>query len=148
MNDKILNQFLEDVETVSKELDKLESFSYDIGKAYAGTCFTGQDELAIEMENLALAMTHETATSLSFMKQNLLDLHKLVCFRKKYHQFSESELEEILNDNISIKMKLKLSSRFGGGEIMLQVLNYVREDWRRYFGNIKYNDLKMRLIRN
>lgn len=146
MDDKVLNKFLEEVDVLIKELDSLESLSYDIGQSYAGSLFEGQETLAVQMENLAIAMTHETASQMNFMRENLTQLNKLIKFRLKYRQFSESELNEILNDNVSMKMKLKLSSRLGSGEIMLQVLNYVREDWHRYFGNIKYNDLKIRLI--
>lgn len=81
MDDKVLNKFLEEVDVLIKELDSLESLSYDIGQSYAGSLFEGQETLAVQMENLAIAMTHETASQMNFMRENLTQLNKLIKFR-------------------------------------------------------------------
>lgn len=146
MNGNSLLQFTNKIQAIIEQLDELETLSLNIGLEFRGSTFEGQDGLAVTMENLAIAMTHESASQIALMRQNLLMLKQLFQFRRKYHQFSDAELVQILDHEISIKLKLTLADRLSGTEIMLQILNYLQADWNKLFSGLSYKLLKKRLL--
>lgn len=61
MREALLSDFSEQIFEIEQELENLADMSYDIGEAYNDSAFPEQEKLSAEMENLAIAMTHEVA---------------------------------------------------------------------------------------
>lgn len=91
-----------------KALDALESEFQDVPTLFEGSDFPEQTACAVKMENLFIAATHETATSLSFLRQEMDDLANFIAFRKQHCLFSSSALLEIIDDELSTRDRQRL----------------------------------------
>jgi len=143
---KILNDFLEKIIRIEKELDELDSFAYDISPLYNGDTFPEQTKLfADKLENLLIAVTHETASEIGFLRNNIENLVKFIEFREKYQEFSDNELTEILETNLSPEQKRNLSKRFETVKNMIMRIDELKQNWNETFKNKDYSKIKKQL---
>jgi hypothetical protein len=143
--EKILKEFINKILCIERELEELENSSYDFFPLYNGRLFSEQEKLAVNMENLALSLTHETATQIGFMRNDLEYLAKFIDFREKYSEFSDTELEEIMDKNLSLTLKKDFLKRFNTAESMIIRINELQQEWNTTFGNQDYIKLKKQL---
>ena len=143
---KILNDFLEKIYQIERELDKLDSFAYDISPLYNGDTFPEQAQLSADkLENLMIAITHEIASEIGFYRNDIENLAKFIDFREKYQEFSDSELIEILETNLSMEQKLNLSKRFDTVGNMIMRIDELKQNWNETFNNKYYSKIKKQL---
>ncbi len=141
MREALLSDFSEQIFEIEQELENLADMSYDIGEAYNDSAFSEQEKLSAEMENLAIAMTHEVASQIGFMRVKLNALSDYIRFRETYCQFSDAELGEIIDGDISMSFKMGLYTRLGGS----QAVNGLKSSWNKSFDNLSYAKVKSKL---
>lgn len=145
MREKHLNEFVETILRIEKELDSLSNYAYDISALYNKNLFVEQTNLSVEIENLAIAMTHETASQMGFMRNNLVALAHFIEFREKYDCFSDEELEEILDGNISLELKQTIFQCCNSAKNTILQINELQSAWSNYFRNASYSKQKKKL---
>ncbi len=116
-----------------KELKLKENFAQCITaiyKEYEGNDFEEQNVYASEIENSILTLTHEIGTHLEFEKNRLLKLLTFIDFRKKYKNYSDKDLEKIIDryNELNITERKKLVKK--GGNINLLI-----SEWNKIFHN-------------
>ena len=143
---KILSDFLEKIFRIERELDELDSFAYEISPLYNGDTFPEQTKLSADkLENLMIAVTHETASGIGFLRNDIENLAKFIEFREKYQEFSDNELTEIIEQNFSMEQKRNLSKRFDTVENMIARIDELKKNWNETFENKDYSKIKKRL---
>ena len=143
---RILNEFLEKLFKLERELDNLDSFAYDISQLYNLKVFPEQEELSTNtLENLMTVATHEVSSEIGFYRNDIENLTKLIEYREKYNKLTDVELSEILDGNVSIKLKQSLSTRFETVKSMTIYVNRAIQEWNEAFENKNYSKLKKQL---
>lgn len=143
---KTLKDFLERIYRIERELDALDSFAYEISTLYNGDTFPEQAKLSADkLENLMIAITHEIASQIGFLRNDIGCIAKFIEFREKYHEFSDSELAEILEQNLSMGQKQNLSKRFNTTENMFMRIDELKQNWNEIFSNKGYSKIKKQL---
>ncbi len=136
---KKIENFTEEINLILKHLQRVERLYCEIYKEYEGNDFEEQNVYASEIENSILTLTHEIGTHLEFEKNRLLKLLTFIDFRKKYKNYSDKDLEKIIDRynelNITERKKLKK-----GGNINLLI-----SEWNKTFHNKEYIKFKKSL---
>lgn len=145
MREALLSDFSEQIFEIEQELESLADMSYDIGEAYNDSAFSEQEKLSADMENLAIAMTHEVASHIGFMRVKLNMLSDYIRFRETYCQFSDAELGEIIDEDISMSFKMDLYTRLGGSQAVNEAVNGLKSSWNKSFDNLSYAKVKSKL---
>lgn len=145
MREALLSDFSEQIFEIEQELENLADMSYDIGEAYSDNIFSNQERLSADMENLVIAMTHEAATHIGFMRMKINTLSDYIRFREIYFKFSDIELEEIIDGDISMSLKMDLYTRLGGTQAVNEVINDLKTNWNKSFNNLSYAKVKSNL---
>lgn len=136
--------YFEEIEKIMGRLDILYStYSDEFYKQYKGNSFTEQDKLAIDLDNLILASTHETASTLAFITDDIKNLIEYIHFRKKYSSLSSDELKEIIdNENISSNFKLKIRQTDESLNIKT-----IQKEWNQLFFNKSYEKITQKILK-
>ena len=143
---KILNEFLEKIYRIERELDELDHFAYEISQLYNRDIFPEQGKLSADkFENLMIAATHETASQIGFLRNDIENLAKFIEFSEKYGEFSDNELNEILDEKLPMELKRDLSKRFDNVKNMIVRIDKLRQEWNETFNNIEYSKIKKKL---
>lgn len=144
--EKMLKAFLEKLLVLSRELDAMEHYSWDLSEIYNSKAFPEQEHLSADiLAGLVMAATHETASALGFYANDIENLAHFIGFREKYKEFSDSELLELLDGNASPGFKKNLSPRFENIKDMLARIEELRGEWNRTFANRSYSQIKKQL---
>jgi hypothetical protein len=134
-----INDLLNRLLKVEAELEDIGAEFDDLTAACDGELFPEQGGLAADLENLLIAATHETATGIGFQRQDIADLYAFIEFRKRHRQFSDQQLEQIIDSEIpSAELKQQLLKRIGEPKELLRSIKSVRQDWNNSFKNRKY----------
>ena len=134
-----INDLLNRLLKVETELEAIGAEFDDLTAGCGGELFPEQDGLAVDLENLLIAATHEAATGIGFQRQDIADLYAFIGFRKRYRQFSDQELEQIIDCEMpSAELKQRLLKQLGEPKALLQSIKGVRQDWNNSFRNRKY----------
>ncbi len=81
--------------------------------------------------------THEMASHVAFLKNNIEILAQYINFRNQYSCINESELEQIIeNENLSINFKLEINKKLK--EIKI---GDVKRNWNKTFQNQPFNKI-------
>ncbi|GKX55935.1 hypothetical protein SOASR030_20470 [Leminorella grimontii] len=123
-----------------KALDDIERTFQNVPALFEGNAFAEQASCAVRMENLFTAATHETATGLRYLKQEMEDLANFIAFRKRHGQFSSDALMEIIDAPLSTKDKQRLwhDNSQASFPVFTQSLEQLKREWRSLFGNRSY----------
>lgn len=126
-----------------KELDDIERTFQNIPALFEGNVFSEQANCAVRMENLFTAATHETATGLHFLKQEMENLANFITFRKQYCQFSSDTLMEVIDTPLSTKDKQRLwhNNSQISFPAFTQSLERLKQEWSGLFGNQSYQSI-------
>jgi hypothetical protein len=93
---------------IEAQLDQLSGQHASSYAQFAGQDFLEQQDLAADkLDNLILAATHETASSIGFLRQNINQLTQFIKFRVQFKQFTDQELSQII-DNPALSMAEKI----------------------------------------
>ena len=143
---KILSEFLEKIYRIERELDKLDYFAYEISQLYNRDIFPEQEKLSSDkFENLMIAVTHETASQIGFYRNDIENCAKFIEFREEYSEFSDNELSEILDKDLSMELKLRFSKRFDTANDMTVRIDKLKQDWNKTFKSERYSKIKKNL---
>lgn len=127
-----LAQICVELDHLSMEAETTASFSQ-------GAEFSGQKELSAILEILVFSATHEVATTLDFIRNDIAKTVKLIDFRRNYSILTSDDLEAVI-DRSSLSDALKKQFLQLGYEIdeIVALPGIVQDDWRRSFGNEDY----------
>ena len=141
-----MNEFLDKIVRIETELDRLHSFAYDISQMYNKDIFPEQTHLSSDkLENLIISVTHETASEIGFLRNDIENLAGFIEFREKYREFSDNELAEILETNVPVEQKRNFSHRFYAIKDMIKRIDELKRDWNAHFHNRDYSAIKKQL---
>lgn len=138
---KKIEKFILEIESLRNKLNSLEGEFIEFYQDYEGNEFDNQNRCAAEIENLTLMLTHETSNQMAFGICYLQTLIKYIDFRKKYNEYNDEELSDIIDDNVlNIKEKKKLTE----GKKEKNTIK-IKSDWNKTFDSITYEKLKIKL---
>lgn len=137
MDHNNIAEFLSKIDNIIESLDELSGLSDNCIKEFDGTEFDGQSQLAGKLDDLFLIASHETATQLAFVKEDILTLIKFIKFRKGYPQLSEAELEQIIDtENLELKFKMEIKPKLRDHSIL-----EIKELWNNTFNNKSFKKI-------
>ena len=123
-------------EVISK-LDGLVPLANTCIEEYSTALFTDKKELINKLDDMLLMTTHEMASHVAFLKNNIEILAQYINFRNQYSCINESELEQIIeNENLSINFKLEINKKLKKIKI-----GDVKKDWNKTFQNQSFNKI-------
>lgn len=130
---------------LEKELNSLHTSSIEISELYNGASFLEQKKLAVSLENLFIAATHESASLIGFLRNDCVELINYIEFREKYNDFTDNELQAIIDNSISLEKKKDLLIKFETTKQALEIMNNLKSEWNKTFNNIGYLYFKEKL---
>ena len=137
-----IHNLLEGLLQVEKELEVLSSEYAELYKEYAGEEFSGQNKLAEDkLDNLILAVTHETATEIGFYRQRIIELTNFISFRKTLKNFTDEDLEKLI-DNPSLPSTEKLQLQKKTTKSIVVEIEQIKSSWNMLFNNSSYAKIK------
>ncbi len=129
----LLKDLLEQIHQFEIRLNGLEHYAYDIAEQHKGSSFPEQEMLSIDLENRLIQLTHEMGSEIGFLKEDIATLSNFIAFRRKYSEFTDEELEELLDKTPSMELKKRLSVKCGGVESMLKRVEELTAEWNKTF---------------
>ena len=142
-----MNEFINPIENILTQLSELEGkYDFSLADKYQGNAFPEQMELAVKMENLIHQTTHEMGSTIAFLKDDIIELHRYIEFRKKYAILSDCELLFLIDD---IGVDLSLKKHISDKAIPLSWLDLRQEilkDWKSYFGNMSFEKINSKIV--
>lgn len=141
-----MNEFINKIENILTQLSELEGkYDFSLADKYQGNTFPDQMELAVKMENLIHQITHEMGSIIAFLKEDIIELHRYIEFRKKYAILSDSELLFLIDDiggNLNIK---KCINDKAISLSWLDMRQTILKDWKSDFGNVSFEKINSKL---
>lgn len=138
-----MKEFLEKIDMVINILNEMEKNIDDLCSVYCNNKVEGESEIVAHLENTMIAMSHETATGLSFLKQNLLDTIRFIGFKNKYSQLSDSDLLRIVDSpTLTLHDKMELKAKFDSNIHYLESVKSIRNDWNDLFPLKSYEKIR------
>lgn len=141
-----MNEFINKIEDILTQLSELEGkYDFSLADKYQGDVFTAQMTLAVKMENLVHQITHEMCSTIAFLKEDIIELHRYIEFRKKYAILSECELLFLIDDiggNMNIKKSINDKAIASNWLDMRQT---ILKDWKSDFGNVSFEKINSKL---
>lgn len=141
-----MNEFINKIEDILTQLSELEGkYDFSLADKYQGNVFPAQMMLAVKMENLVHQITHEMCSTIAFLKEDIMELHRYIEFRKKYAILSECELLFLIDDiggNMNIKKSINdkaIASNW------LDMRETILKDWKSDFGNVSFEKINSKL---
>jgi hypothetical protein len=139
-----IKQLCNELLTIENQLEQLSRQYASVYETYDGELFLEQHQLAAnQLDNLVLAATHEAASNLGFMRQNLYDLTQFITFRTQFSQFTDQEIEQILdNPSLSATEKMRLKAKC---DAIIPQMNKIQSTWQALFKQQSYAKIKTKL---
>ena len=141
-----IHKFINKIENILTQLSELEGkYDFSLADKYQGNIFPTQMELAVKMEDLVHQITHEIGSTIAFLKEDIIELHRYIEFRKKYAILSECELLFLIDDiggNLNIKKCINNKTIASN---WLNIRQTVLEDWKSNFGNASFEKINSKL---
>lgn len=124
------------------ELDKKVD---DLASPFYGDTFADQKEIAISIENKMQIISHETASYLAFMKQDLKDILCFFEFRKRYSFHTDETLSRIVDSvDLTLSFKMNLKTLIVD-KTVTEFTHDVRRDWNNLFSLQSYNKIREKI---
>ena len=141
-----MNEFINKIENILTQLTELEGkYDFYLVDKYQGNTFPAQMKLAVKMESLIHQITHEMCSTIAFLKEDIIELHRYIEFRKKYAILSDSELLFLIDDiggNLNIK---KCINDKAISLSWLDMRQTILKDWESDFGNVSFEKINSKL---
>lgn len=144
-----MEELIGKIDDILSSLKELEGkYDYSFAEKYQGNDFSNQMELAVKMENLVHQISHEMCSEIAFLKEDIIELHRYIEFRKKYSMLSESELL-LLIDGIGecMSIKKRILGKLASSKWM-EVKKRVDDDWQNLFGNCAFEKVNSKFVKN
>jgi hypothetical protein len=126
---------------LADELASLEVFARTLEEGQ-NLSFEGKERLTATLENLIIALTHETATQIGFYAQDVEKLVKFIKFREKYAKFSDGELETIADSVLTTFQKSAITKRFDSAKAALSQISAIKKEWNKLCSGADYAKIK------
>jgi hypothetical protein len=97
-----------------------------------------------KFDNLILSATHEVATEIGVYRQNIRNLAKYILFRKEYKNFTDEDLNAII-DNQFLTTQEKLNLQAKSNNKIIDDLKQIIYKWNELFDNKSYHKIKSEL---
>lgn len=138
-----MNEFINKIEDILTQLSELEGkYDFSLADKYQGNVFPAQMMLAVKMENLVHQITHEMCSTIAFLKEDIMELHRYIEFRKKYAILSECELLFLIDDiGGNMNMKKSINDKAIASN-WLDMRQTILKDWKNNFGNVSFEKIK------
>lgn len=143
-----MDEFINQIENILTQLSEIEGkYDFSLADKYQGNIFPTQVELAVKMENLVHQITHEMGSTIAFLKDDIIELHRYIEFRKKYAILSDCELLFLI-DNIGGELNIKKCINDKAISLSwLDLRQAILEDWKNDFGNMSFEKINSKLLR-
>ncbi len=141
-----MNEFINQIEDILKHLSELEGkYDFSMADKYQGNTFPSQMELAVKMENLIHQITHEIGSTIAFLKEDVMELHRYIEFRKKYSMLSDCELLFLIDDvGIDLCIKKQVNDK-ATPLSWLEFRQAILKDWKSIFGNTSFEKIESKM---
>ena len=141
-----MNEFINKIEDILTQLSELEGkYDFSLADKYQGNVFPAQMTLAVKMENLVHQITHEMCSTIAFLKEDIMELHRYIEFRKKYAILSECELLFLIDDiGGNMNMKKSINDKAIASN-WLDMRQTILKDWKSDFGNVSFEKINSKL---
>lgn len=141
-----MDEFINQIENILTQLSEIEGkYDFSLADKYQGNIFPTQVELAVKMENLVHQITHEMGSTIAFLKDDIIELHRYIEFRKKYAILSDCELLFLI-DNIGGELNIKKCINDKAISLSwLDLRQAILEDWKNDFGNMSFEKINSKL---
>lgn len=141
-----MDEFINQIENILTQLSEIEGkYDFSLADKYQGNIFPTQVELAVKMENLVHQITNEMGSTIAFLKDDIIELHRYIEFRKKYAILSDCELLFLI-DNIGGKLNIKKCINDKAISLSwLDLRQAILEDWKNDFGNMSFEKINSKL---
>ena len=138
-----VEKFIVKMRSIKEKLNSLENEFIELSENYIGNEFDDQKAYASQIENIILMLTHELSSQIEFGLRDLEILTKYIDFRKKYKEYSNKELSNIIDDNnLNIIKKMKLTN----GKVERNI-SKIKSEWNSAFDNISYDKLTQKYLK-
>ncbi len=134
-----MHAFMENMRMISSQLKMMEGEYSELYKEYEGESFDGQTTLAIEIENLILMLTYELASQIDFGIRDLDFVVKYVDFREAVYEYTDQELETILENQK--KLTVKQMRELTEGKTENNIPKLINK-WKESFGDRSFQQFK------
>jgi hypothetical protein len=95
----MIQELLKRLTAIEQELEAIGRSNADLFKSYTGTSFPEQQQLSENiLDNLILAATHETATTIGFYRVSIDTCCSFIEFRRTFSELTDDELYRIIDD--------------------------------------------------
>lgn len=143
-----MDEFINQIENILTQLSEIEGkYDFSLADKYQGNIFPTQVELAVKMENLVHQITHEMGSTIAFLKDDIIELHRYIEFRKKYAILSDCELLFLI-DNIGGELNIKKCINDKAISLSwLDLRQAILEDWKNDFGNMSFEKINSKLFK-
>lgn len=140
------DEFINKIEDILTQLSELEGkYDFSLADKYQGDVFPAQMTLAVKMENLVHQITHEMCSTIAFLKEDIMELHRYIEFRKKYAILSECELLFLIDDiGGNMNMKKSINDKAIASN-WLDMRQTILKDWKNDFGNVSFEKINSKL---
>jgi len=146
---KMIVEFLQRLNKIEHELEAIGRSNVDMLNSYTGTSFPEQKQLAENiLDNLILAATHETATTIGFYRASIKTCCSFIEFRCTFGELTDDELYHIIdNVDCDIHFRVALKKKLSCDNVP-EYLNNIRNAWNKQFNNVSYYAIKSRIYNN
>lgn len=140
---KTLEQFTEELNTITEKLKNLQNEYANIYKQYEGNEFDNHMHCSSVIENLTLMLTHELASQIGFGILEFQQVINYINFRKKHFEYTDAELSKIIDkEDLSSPEKLDIINNKEEKDI-----DKIKSDWNGQFKHFSYKIFKEMSLR-
>jgi hypothetical protein len=145
----MIQELLKRLTAIEQELEAIGRSNADMFKSCTGTSFPEQQQLAENiLDNLILAATHETATTIGFYRESIKTCCSFIEFRRTYSELTDDELCRIIdNVNCDIHFRAALKKKLSGDNLS-EYLSNLRNEWNKQFSNGTYSAIRSLVYKN
>ncbi|MGB4811494.1 MAG: hypothetical protein WBP13_03300 [Methylophilaceae bacterium] len=143
-SDSNIDQLCHALLAVETQLELLSRQYSTLYASYTGQAFLEQQLLAADkLDNLILAATHEAASTIGFMRQNISLLAQFIQFRTQFSQWSDQELAQMIdNPALTMAKKVQLKAKCAPNN---SPIAEIKSTWNALFNQQDYAKIKSKL---
>jgi hypothetical protein len=135
-----LNEFTNKFIAIEKQLEMLNREYSMLFKEFEGNEFDLQQQYVNKLDDIVLLLTHKSATSIGFTRNQLETLSNFILFSKLYCNFSEDQLEITIDNTDSAIHELLTRTELKPDQFT--TIKNIREEWHNVFLNKNFKKVK------
>ena len=146
--DNDFDDFIKNIMEIEKHLSLLEKKSENLVDGLTNKMrninFSDKDLLITKYEDYLTAITHEVGSEIGFYRDDIDKLNKYIHFRIKYHNFTDENIEKIIDEEITILEKKEIFQG-NNNKDMINMIKEMKQEWNKVFKNLPYKKLKKKI---